>query len=739
MTLRTSTPSPADASANPLPATVGPYRVIRLLGSGGMGQVHLAATRAGRPVAVKVVRDAYAQDPQFRERFRAEVRAARNVSGAFTAPVIDADPGAARPWLATAYLPAPSLSEAVAAHGPMPEETVRTLAAGLAEALAAIHAAGVVHRDLKPSNILLADDGPRVIDFGIARAVQGAGPTGTGQIVGTAGYMPPEQIDGRTCTAAGDVFSLGATLAFAASGRGAFGASGLHILLYRTVHEDPDLTGVPEGLREPIAACLTKQPWQRPQVPHLAALFGGPALPGTGWLPERVERDVRLREETVRGELDRARAPRWGRRRVLAVAGGGLAAAATGAWYLTDRLMSDPRPAPPRVLWQTQLPDDYAQIWTTADDRLLVRDRNGAGAAALDPDTGKVCWKRAPFGTAPSATAEHTVYVVELDGAVHARDVRTGDQRRQFTPPGDSNPESTDLRVVAGTSGWTYVTSALTGGLYALDETGRQRWHRDAPHTTVYPRGQVLLCVTRPEGSPPLVHALDARTGTDLWRCPTDLFGIGATPGADAVVALRRDTAELTALRLSDGRALWRSPSGLTSADGIQGEALAAATLLSPDGATVLFQQSLDTGAFAALDARTGKPLWRQQASAAQQLTPFGATLFTTAAPRGTDITAAHGPLTAYDLRTGKRRWSTQDLGNGLATVLEARAGLVLLGVAGGPQPGLRAHALADGARLWSRPYDGRPPSPARWTSTTAGSRTYVCDGTSAVALALGE
>ncbi|MDT3398781.1 PQQ-binding-like beta-propeller repeat protein [Streptomyces sp. B1866] len=728
-------PSPA-----PLPATVGPYRVIRLLGSGGMGRVYLAATRAGRPVAVKVVRESYAQDPRFRERFRAETEAAFKVGGAFTAPVLAADPDAARPWLATAYLPAPSLSDAVAAHGAMPEQTVRSLAAGLAEALAAIHAAGLVHRDLKPSNVLLADDGPRVIDFGIARAVDGAALTGTGQMLGTAGYMPPEQISGRTCTAAGDVFSLGATLAFAAGGRGAFGSSGLHVVLYRTVHEEPDLEGVPPVLRAALAACLVKEPWQRPRVPQLGALFGAPGLPGSGWLPEPVERDVRRREETAREALAHTRARRWGRRRVLAAAGGGLAAAALTGWYVTGGDASGNRPKPPRLLWRRRLPEDFPRVWTASGGRLLLSDRNAAGAAALDPDTGAVLWQSKPYGTAASATDGRTVYTVELDGAVHARDLAAGARRWRFTPPGDDSPEAMDLAVRAGAGGWAYVTSVRTGGLYGLDGDGRTRWHRDAPRTTVHPRGSVLLCVTRPQGGADYrrtVHALDARSGEDLWRYPTDVFAIGREPGSRLAVALLHDTAELTGLRLSDGRPLWKVPSGLDPGDRITGESLAATASLTPDGRTLLFQQSLANGAFAAVDADTGRTLWRARPSAVQQLTPVGATLFTTVAPPvGTDITAGHGPLTAYGLRDGHRLWSTADLGRGLTQVLGDTGGLVLLGVAGGSRPGLYGHALAGGRRVWSLPYAGDAPPAAPWTAATSGTRTWVSDGATLLAFA---
>ncbi|MER5755933.1 PQQ-binding-like beta-propeller repeat protein [Streptomyces sp. NPDC002088] len=725
-------------SSAPLPATVGPYRVLRLLGSGGMGRVYLAATRAGRPVAVKVVRESYAQDPRFRERFRAETEAAFKVSGAFTAPVLAADPDATLPWLATAYLPAPSLSDAVTAHGAMPEPMVRALAAGLAEALAAIHAAGLVHHDLKPSNILLTEDGPRVIDFGIARAVDASGLTGTGQILGTAGYMPPEQISGRTCTAAGDVFSLGATLVFAAAGRGAFGSSGLHILMYRTVHEEPDLEGTPQALREPLAACLAKEPWQRPQVPQLAALFGAPPLPGTGWLPESVERDVRRRAETVQEELANAPSGRWGRRRMLAAAGGGITAAALGGWYFTRGNASGEQPDPPRVMWRRQLPDGFTKVWTAAPGRVLLTDSNGASAAAVDPDTGRTLWQSKPYGSAPSVRDQHTVYAIELDGAVHARDLKTGDRSWRFAPPGDSNPEAADLVVQAGSEGWTYVTSAQTRGLYALDGSGKLHWHREAPLTTVYPRGKVLLCVTRPEGGVEYrrtVHALDARSGKELWSHPADVFGIGKNPSTRMAVALRYDTAELTGLRLSDGHPLWTVPTGLDPGDQIVDEALAGTALLSGDGRTVILQLSLANGSFAALDAGSGKTLWRGRPASVQQLNPFGTTLFTTASPpAGADFTAGRGPLTAYSLRSGHRLWRTADLGKGLSLVLAARAGLVLLGITGGSRPGLYGYALSGGKLVWSLPYEGDTPS-VPWTAASSGNRTWISSGTALLCL----
>ena len=262
------------------PESVGPYRLIRRLGTGGMGQVYLASSPGGRLVAVKVIRPELAADPGFRSRFAREVRAARSVSGMFTAPVVDADADGQPPWLATAYVPGPSLRDAVAEHGPLPPDVVLTLAAGLAEALVAIHAAGLVHRDLKPSNVLLAGDGPRVIDFGISQAADASVLTQTGAIMGSPGYFSPEQAEGRPVGPPGDVFSLGAVLAFAASGEGPFGTGPAVALAFRVVNSAPNLSGVPEQLRPMIERCLVKDPAARPTPAELlASLAAGHAEP----------------------------------------------------------------------------------------------------------------------------------------------------------------------------------------------------------------------------------------------------------------------------------------------------------------------------------------------------------------------------------------------------------------------------------------------------------------------------
>jgi serine/threonine protein kinase len=271
------------------PQLIGPYRLRGRLGAGGMGQVFLGRSAGGRPVAVKIVRAHLAMDPEFRERFRREIAVARKVSGVYTSPVIDADVDGPVPWLATAYVEGPSLADAVSEHGPLPPRSVLALAAGLAEGLNAIHAAGVVHRDLKPANVLLAEDGPRVIDFGISRAVEASALTHTGLVVGSPGFMSPEQAEGRQVGPPSDIFSLGAVLAFAATGEGPFGTGSTPALVYRVVYSPPNLDHLPSEVRPLIERCLAKDPAQRPTAAQLLAEAGA-VHPATDWLPEPVTR-----------------------------------------------------------------------------------------------------------------------------------------------------------------------------------------------------------------------------------------------------------------------------------------------------------------------------------------------------------------------------------------------------------------------------------------------------------------
>ena len=253
------------------PQQLGPYRLLSRLGSGGMGRVFLGRSPGGRLVAVKVIRAELAESADFRERFAREVAAARKVGGSFTAPVVDASMDDPVPWLATAYVRGPSLEEAVARHGPLHAEPVLALAAGLAEGLGAIHAAGVVHRDLKPSNVLLAEDGPRVIDFGISRAGEATALTRTGLVIGSPGFMSPEQAEGREVGPASDVFSLGAVLVFAATGEGPFGSGSTAAMVYRIVYGQPQTSQLPPEIRSLAERCLAKDPQERPATGQILA------------------------------------------------------------------------------------------------------------------------------------------------------------------------------------------------------------------------------------------------------------------------------------------------------------------------------------------------------------------------------------------------------------------------------------------------------------------------------------
>ncbi|MGI5208114.1 WD40 repeat domain-containing serine/threonine protein kinase [Spirillospora sp. CA-108201] len=259
------------------PRRIGPYRLEGRLGAGGMGEVFLGVSAGGRRVAVKVVRAEHLDRPEFRVRFAREVEAARKVGGFYTAQVVDADPEADEPWMATAYIPGPSLREAA----PLDVTGVRALGAALAEGLAAIHACGLVHRDLKPGNVIMSPDGPRIIDFGIARRADATALTSTGAVVGTYAFMSPEQVRADTAGPASDVFSLGCVLAFAATGRGPFDAADVPGIVHRIVSAEPDLTGVPAELLPAIAACLAKEPARRPSPGEAARLLASPPA-GTG-------------------------------------------------------------------------------------------------------------------------------------------------------------------------------------------------------------------------------------------------------------------------------------------------------------------------------------------------------------------------------------------------------------------------------------------------------------------------
>ncbi|WP_051105068.1 serine/threonine protein kinase [Catelliglobosispora koreensis] len=337
------------------PTEAGDIVLLGRIGEGGMGQVYLGTTVSGRPVAVKVVKAPFADDPAFRARFAREAAIAMRVNGIFTAPVLSHDSNAERPWLATAFVPGPSLAVAVARHGTFSADGVWRLAAGLAEALKAIHAAGITHRDLKPGNVLLASDGPRVIDFGISRAEDELDLTQTGMRMGTPSYMAPEQLRGERPTPAADVFSLGAVIAFAATGKAPFPAASLAELVSRVIQGEPDLSGITDpGLRTLAESCLDKDPLLRPAPQDIITAYTRrSAKPGDAWIPASLAKELTPAKPVIPEAASVVKEPapkKRTKRRVLA-----LAAAAAVVVVLTGVLfaVNGPRSGAPSAAGQS--------------------------------------------------------------------------------------------------------------------------------------------------------------------------------------------------------------------------------------------------------------------------------------------------------------------------------------------------------------------------------------------------
>ncbi|MFG2935222.1 PQQ-binding-like beta-propeller repeat protein [Streptomyces sp. NPDC048282] len=504
------------------PRSLGGYRLADRLGAGGMGIVYRGRSRSGREVAVKVVHAQYAEDPVFRARFRQEIEAARRVSGAFTAPVLDADPEAPAPWMAVQYVPGPSLAARIRAQGALRVTELRPLALGLVEALRDIHRAGVVHRDLKPANVLMAEDGPRVIDFGISRAAENHNTlTETGQMVGTPPFMSPEQFtDARTVGPASDVFSLGALLVYCVTGRGPFDADSPYLTGYRVVHNEPVLDGVTGPLRAVLERCLAKDPAARPGLDELAGEFAA-ALPEPA--PGEPE-TMTLRLPSARA-LDAATAPDHGRRpgprrtpRIL------LAVAAVTALALAGYFLLGP--------------------WN-GDDEARTNTASTAGSRWGGLPDG---WK--PWQTTVSATAEQGV-------------------KKAPGYEGDTSPTC----VSDGSSVYCGGTALLPTRVDAT--TGRTLWRAgiapagipaDRYITTVLgvDDGRVLveLQVTDDNGAGKAqsVMALDGKDGSRLWSHAVRTDSLGSAYGDGVTLTQEGDGGTFTVRSARDGSVISTVP-----------------------------------------------------------------------------------------------------------------------------------------------------------------------------------
>lgn len=636
------------------PQAIGPYTLVARLGSGGMGTVYLGRSAKGRTIALKTVHQHFAAQNEFRTRFRLETDAARIIGGQYGAEVIDADSLAPTPWLATEYVLGPPLDEAVVFCGVLPESAARVLGAALCDALAQLHRSGVVHRDLKPSNILLTALGPKVIDFGIARAAGDDRLTRTGSTAGTPAYMSPEQAIGGEHTAAGDVFALSAVLAFTVSGSPPFGSGQPADLLYRVRYAEPDLSGVPDGLRPVLARGLAKDPEQRPDTTEFRTLLHDGGVDFAEYLPDAVLADIARRSAAV-WEIQPARLPapaedfttqtspspwpRVTRRRLLALGGGVLAAGgAAGAWGLlaSDDDTAGPaskkqsRSTPggaPRLVWKAfvesegigdtvPLPvgDDLALV---AEGRLLCVDaRTGERRAESElvdyPQTVLSDGER--LFALDDRDPQHLVPV----------DFGTGSFQAPLARLDGLDALETRLVIAIGRSLVLEGKTRKGWVRFAVDSrTGKEVWRRRMPtpantfdDLTATPMGSSYL---RTQGES--VSRIDARTGATRWsvRVPKKNTG-GLNAGRRHAVSsdhLFLGAEELLALRLSDGRTTWSFGKGRKFGKDYEASADHYGPPVFKDN--VVYTTERNNGLIA-LDSRSGRLLWGEDKAAALSL-----------------------------------------------------------------------------------------------------------------------
>jgi outer membrane protein assembly factor BamB len=688
------------------PVRVGAYRLQARLGAGGMGQVYLGFSPAGRAVAVKVIHPQLAADREFVARFGQEVAAARAVSGAYTAPVVAAGPDARPPWLATAFVAGPSLAEAVTVAGPMPQAPVWQLAAGLTEALADIHRCGLVHRDLKPANVLLAIDGPRVIDFGIARALESTTLTATGLAVGTPAFMSPEQIKGARAGPASDVFSLGSLIVFASTGTGAFGDGPVAHLVYQIVHDRPALEAVPGGLRGLVAACLTKDPAQRPTLSQVMdmILAGSPrpAVSLESFWPEAVAMLIRAHQARLgdgvgtgdpgyatsvtgadrlggRGRHSRpaGRPVRSGgqaqhaiqilnRRKVLA----GLAGVAAVGLGVAGWELAQASPAHQPGAEGSQ---------STSGKRASLTRQKGGEAPADQPVPGREVWSSGLGSgafTTPVVSGNAVYFSGNTDdpkkgGALYALRGRDGAMIwRSDVGGGLSTQPVVADRVIC------FVGN--DGALYGLDTGGgAQVWSSDlgggAATEPALTDGVLFL-----GGSDDRLHAVRAADGTQVWSVPTSAGLFTAPVVAGGVVFFGGNDNRLYAVR-ADGSRLWSVP----TSDGFIASAVVA-------GGVVFFGGNNDR--LYAVRASDGAHLWSSGAAGKALTLPA-------TAPGVVYFGGSDAAVYALRAADGTELWSTRIGGDMVATYPVVADGVIYIGATDGKLYALRA---SSGAYSWS-------------------------------------
>ncbi|MEU9400736.1 serine/threonine-protein kinase [Streptomyces sp. NPDC048242] len=638
-----------------LPEYAGHYHLESRLGSGGMGVVHLARSGSGMRLAVKVVHAEFARDDEFRGRFRQEVAAARRVSGAFTAPVVDADPEADRPWMATLFIPGPTLAEEVKRNGPMEPGEVRRLMAGLAEALRDIHRVGVVHRDLKPGNVLLAEDGPKVIDFGISRPKDSELRTETGKLIGTPPFMAPEQFRRpREVGPAADVFALGSVIVHAAAGRGPFDSDSPYVVAYQVVHDEPDLTGVPANLVPLVLRCLAKEPEDRPTPDELLRALRSVAASYDTQAFIPTQRDGAGTDDTPEAAAEAGEEPpgrlRWWTRGRVALAAGALAVTAVAG--AASAQWSGGGPETPRV--RPMATEDRVTDWRSASiarDAGSLQCADGAGlllcvapgtAAGLDPRDGSVTWQRSFPGARwsdPPVVAGGLLQLRDQEGWVTALDPASGATRLRRQLPPDSG---------ARFAGGTQLVSRADGGVTGVDgASGRELWHRSLPDH-VLPRLETFgsgagdttayASAVAADGTGTRVTALDPASGDVRWSAR--LSGVLEPVGAEGGFVYFLDTD------------LVYGDTGAVVRYGVKSRTVERTSLTVPfhdahavvrDGVVYLLSAG---GGLDAVDMGTGRRLWHLETSVSRgsRLVTDGRYLY---------FSAADGRLLAVDARHG--------------------------------------------------------------------------------------
>ncbi|MCX4970034.1 PQQ-binding-like beta-propeller repeat protein [Streptomyces sp. NBC_00654] len=617
------------------PRRIGPFEVLGRLGAGGMGLVYLARSASGRRVAIKTVRTELAEDQLFRVRFTREVEAARAVSGFYTAAVVDADPRAAVPWLATAYVPAPSLEEIVNECGPMPTQAVHWLAAGIAEALQSIHGAGLVHRDLKPSNVLVVEDGPRVIDFGIASGVSNTRLTMTNVAVGTPAYMSPEQArDSRSVTGASDIFSLGSTLVFAATGHAPFHGANPVETVFMLLREGPDTEGLPDDLRPLIESCMQMDASLRPSpadlqarlAPHLFASGSDDSGTASAWLPARATAMIEQRRGGGRTAAPVAPAP------VAAPPPPPRPPRAPDTGWRSDADLRSPTPLSSPAPMSSPAPDGGPVRLAGAQVPIGPGPRagEGRGAAAAHP-AAATGWVRAPAGLIGGATGQ-TAPTAPVPPPAVAPDV-VPDRWRPWRFRMSNDVWGTP--IVSGDL--LYVTSFE---VHALDVgNGRRQFKtRDVAWAMAVDGGRIHA------SDGPSLYALDAASGAEQWRLRTDAW----------VYCLKADRGTVLTATRGGGVQAWEASSGekLWEVTGVQADfETPESGPVIHDGTVYLWQDAR----LRAVDARSGLERWSYPIGDAASC--GGVPVRVTPAPDGYVYIAAGTRVLAVDTDSGRVSW----------------------------------------------------------------------------------